>query len=319
MKAVFLDAGTLPGVDWSAFPIECSLVHYQQTPKGLVIPRLCDAEIVITNKVALDAEQLAQLPQLRCICVAATGVNHIDIAAATKHGIVVCNARDYATHAVAQHVFALLLALTNQIISNQRAIAQGEWSRSPSFCLLNHPIRPLHGLTLTILGYGTLGQATAKLASAFGLNICIAERPDATTIRPGRTAFHQALATADIVSLHCPASSQQFLLGAHELSLLKPSALLINTARGQLIDPEALAEALRQRRLAGAALDVLMVEPPALDDVLLGTDIPNLILSPHVAWASADSMQNLTNQVIENLSNFLQNTPIRVCNAHDPQ
>ena len=312
-QAVLLDADTLPNTNWSALSALCHLQSFGTTAPELVIPRLLDADIVISNKVLLTAEILQQLPKLQLICVAATGTNNVDIQAAKSLGITVCNVRDYATHAVSQHAIALLLALSNQIVSNARAIAGGEWSESPIFCLLKHPIRQLHGLTMTIIGFGSLGQATAQLAQAFGMRICIAERPDAEVVREGRVPFNDALAKADVVSLHCPAVGSGFLIGATELSLLKPTALLVNTARGALIDPLALAAALRSGRIAGAALDVLTVEPPKASDVLLAQDIPNLLLSPHVAWASADAMQNLVDQVIENIHAFINQQPIRTC------
>jgi len=310
--AVLLDADTLPNTDWSALSGHCTLQTYGMTTSESVVSRLANADIAISNKVQLNAEVLRQLPKLKLICVAATGINNIDLAAAKQLGIVVCNARDYATHAVSQHTMALLLALCNQITANAQASKNGEWSQSPIFCLLKHPIRQLHGLTMTIVGFGSLGQATAKLAAAFGMQVCLAERPNADVIRYGRVAFHTALAKADVVSLHCPAVGADFLLGEAEFALLKPTALLINTARGSLVDPRALADALRHGRLAGAALDVLIQEPPSATDLLL-TELPNLLLSPHVAWASADAMQNLVNQVIENILAFMEQQPLRCC------
>lgn len=312
-KAIFLDAATLPNTDWSPLGSNCQLVSYANTSPQEVVSRCQDADIVITNKVVLCAEVLAQLPKLKLICVAATGTNNVDLEAAKARNIAVCNVRNYATAAVSQHAFALLLALTNQINTNARAIAQGEWSRSPTFCLLTNPIQQLSGLTITIVGYGDLGQATARLAQAFGMKLCIAERPGARVIRPGRTEFITALRQADVVSLHCPAQHSDFLIGSAELAEMKPSALLINTARGALVDPLALIAALKQGKLAGAALDVLITEPPPIDDPLLTCQLSNLILSPHVAWASAHAMQELTNQVIENILSFYQGRPSRLC------
>ncbi len=311
--AVLLDADTLPNTNWSGLAKFCELQRYGSTSADLITSRLANADIVISNKVQLSAEVLRQLPHLKLICIAATGINNVDLNAARQLGITVCNARDYATHSVAQHAMALLLGLSNQIHENAQAIAAGQWSESPTFCLLKHPIRQLHGLTMTIIGFGNLGQATARLAQAFGMNICIAERPHAEQVREGRVAFAQALAQADVVSLHCPAVGSNFLLGAAELELLKPTAMLINTARGALVDPEALVNALQTGQLAGAALDVLAQEPPAITDVLLNPNIPNLLLSPHVAWASADAMQNLVDQIIENIQSFLSERPIRCC------
>lgn len=312
-RAIFLDAATLPNTDWSTLGANCQLVSYPYTSPQEILTRCQDADIVITNKVVLSAETLAQLPNLKLICIAATGTNNVDLDAAKARNIAVCNVRNYATAAVSQHTMALLLALTNQITTNARAIAEGAWSRSSTFCLLTHPIQELSGRTFTIVGYGDLGQATARLAQAFGMKLCIAERPGATEIRPGRTEFYAALRQADVVSLHCPAQLHHFLIGSAELAELKPSAFLLNTARGALVDPNALIAALQQGRLAGAALDVLITEPPRPDDPLLTCQLPNLILSPHVAWASANAMQELTNQVIENILMFCQGRPSRLC------
>jgi glycerate dehydrogenase len=209
-------------------------------------------------------------------------------------------------------VFALLLQLTNHIQSYHQAVQQGVWSQSPQFCLHLQPIEELAGKTMTLLGYGDLGQATARLAEAFGMKVLIAERHDATEIRTGRTAFETALRQADVLSLHCPLTdSTAKLINAKTLSRMKPTALLINTARGGLIDETALAEALTSGTLAGAALDVLSTEPPAVNHPLLEPALPNLIITPHVAWASRQAMQRLVLQLSENLQAFISQKPIR--------
>lgn len=313
---VLLDADTLAGADLTALqPEGCQLISWPATTSAQRLSRCQHADIIISNKVQLDAALLRQCPQLKLICIAATGINNVDLAVASELGILVCNVRDYALHAVPQHCMALLLALTNQVLPNQQAVQQGDWARSSHFCLHQHPIQSLYGKTLTLIGYGGLGQATARLAQAFGMQICLAERPDAQVLRPGRTAFRQAIAQADVVSLHCPAQSgQDFLLGATELSWFKPTALLINTARGSLVDPIALLEALQHGRLAGAALDVLVQEPPAADDLLCNSRLPNLLLSPHVAWATQHSIKLLVEQLTENIQQFLRGSPVRACN-----
>lgn len=315
ISIVLLDADTLAGAALTALALPgCQLTVWPDTPADLRLARCADAEILVSNKVVLDHELLASCPKLRLICVAATGTNNVDLAAAQALGITVCNVRDYALQAVPQHCMALLLALSNQILANQQAIWRGDWAASRHFCLHQHPVSTLAGKTLTIVGYGGLGQATARLAQAFGMQICLAERPDATVLRPGRTAFRQALQQADVVSLHCPAQAgQDYLLGATELSWLKPSALLINTARGALVDPNALLAALQQGRLAGAALDVLEQEPPPVADPLCNSKLPNLLLSPHIAWASTDSIRQLISQLAENISQFLAGQPVRCC------
>ena len=236
----------------------------------------------------------------------------VDLAAAKAAGIVVCNAQGYAGTAVPQQVFALLLQLTNHIQSYHQAVQQGVWSQSTQFCLHLQPIEELAGKTMTLLGYGDLGQATARLAEAFGMKVLIAERHDATEIRVGRTTFEAALRQADVLSLHCPLTdSTAKLINAKTLSWMKPSALLINTARGGLIDETALAEALTKGTLAGAALDVLSTEPPAVDHPLLNSDLPNLLITPHVAWASRQAIQRLVVQLSENLQAFISQQPIR--------
>lgn len=316
MKIVFLDAATVQGADlrplFETGSPQVQLHHTTSANERLA--HLADADVAITNKVVLDRVLLSQLPHLKLICIAATGTNCVDLAAAREFGITVCNARDYALDSVPQHTIALLLALTNQIVANHQAVMAGEWQQSPIFCLHQHPLQSLQGKTLTIVGYGGLGAATAALAKAFGMQICIAERPDATVVRADRTPFRQALECADVISLHCPAiAGRGFLLDQQQFAWLKPSALLINTARGQLVNPQALLDALQQGRLAGAALDVLLQEPPPQDDPLIKAKLPNLLLSPHVAWAADSAVQRLVDQIAENITSFASGSPIRSC------
>lgn len=312
---VFLEQDSLPGTDLSGWQqLSLTLHCYASTTATEVLARALPADILVVNKVQLNAEILAQLPKLKLICVTATGVNNIDVSAAQRLGIQVCNARDYALQAVPQHAMALLLSIVNQVLPYQQAIKAGLWSRSPMFCLLDHPIRQLAGQTFCVLGYGGLGQATAQLAAAFGMKILIAERPDADSVRPGRVSFRAALAQADVLSLHCPATDANYhLLNAERLSWLKPDAILINTARGSLIDPVALAAALRHGQLAAAGLDVLDIEPPPADHPLLAADIPGLLLSPHVGWASQQAMQTLITQTTENIQAYLAGENLRQC------
>lgn len=312
---VFLDQATLPDIDLSvleqlSLPLRC----YSHTSPTEVLSRLAEATVAIVNKVELDSRLLAQLPNLRLICVTATGTNNIDLVAAKQAGITVCNARDYATLAVPQHAMALLLGLFNQIAPYQQAVQQGAWSNSPHFCWLGYPIRQLAGLNFTVVGYGGLGQATARLAEAFGMQVLIAERPNSPNVRSGRLDFQQALQQADVLSLHCPATQDNYhLLNAETLSWMKPSAVVLNTARGSLIDEMALADALKNGRLAGAALDVLETEPPAPDHPLLQPDVPHLLMSPHVAWASQQAMQQLVAQTAENIRHYFAGNVIRRC------
>ncbi len=316
-KMVFLDQASLPGVNLTSLQsLGFELHSYPQTTPEQVLPRLQQATVAIVNKVVLDAHTLQQLPALKLICVTATGINNVDVAAATANGIRVCNARDYAREAVPQHAMALLLALVNQVLPYQQAIIRGDWSKSPQFCLLDYPIRQLCGLNFVVVGYGGLGQATAQLAKAFGMNLLIAERPGATAIRPGRLAFQQALQQADVLSLHCPATEEnQQLINAETLSWLKKDAILLNTARGSLIDSQALADALKNGVLGGAALDVLEQEPPPATHPLLDPTVPNLLLSPHVGWASRQAMQALVEQSAENIVAWQQQKALRCCNS----
>jgi glycerate dehydrogenase len=314
-QLVFLDQATLPDVDLSplqqlAMPLCC----YPQTTPAQVIERLTDASVAIVNKVVLSAAMLAQLPKLQLICVTATGINNIDLVAAKQAGITVCNARDYARHAVPQQAMALLLGLFNQIAPYHQAVQQGAWSNSSQFCWLGYPIRQLAGLNFTVVGFGGLGQATAQLAAAFGMQIVIAERPDSVVVREGRVSFQQALHQADVLSLHCPATDDNHhLLNAETLSWLKPSAVVLNTARGSLIDATALALSLKNGSLAGAALDVLDIEPPPPYHPLLQPDVPNILISPHVGWASQQAMQQLVEQTADNIKSFLAGMPKRNC------
>jgi glycerate dehydrogenase len=312
---VFLEQDSLPGTDlssWQQLPV--TLHCYQSTAASEVLDRALAADILVVNKVRLDAMILAQLPRLKLICVTATGVNNVDLVAAKRLGIRVCNARDYALQAVPQHAMALLLSLVNQVIPYQQAIQAGRWSQSSMFCLLDYPIRQLAGQTFCVVGYGGLGKATAQLAAAFGMKVVIAERPNAEVVRPGRVSFQAALKQADVLSLHCPATDENYhLLNAERLSWLQPHAILINTARGSLIDAQALATALRQGRLAAAGLDVLDIEPPPADHPLLASDIPGLLLSPHVGWASQQAMQTLIAQTTENIQAYLHGQAVRVC------
>ena len=267
---------------------------------------------MISNKVRLDAAAFAAAPQLRLVCVAATGTNNVDLDAAQRHGVTVCNVRGYATPAVVQHVYALILALTTRLPDYQRDVANGRWQASPYFCLLDHPIRELAGRTLGIVGYGELGSAVARVAAAFGMSVLIAQRAGSAA-QAGRLALTELLPLVDILSLHCPLTPQtRGLIGAQELALMKPDALLINTARGGLVDEAALAAALRGGKLGGAGIDVLSEEPPRDNNPLLATDIPNLIVTPHIAWASREARQRVIDAIAANIRAFLAGTPVNV-------
>lgn len=288
-------------------------VDYPATTPAQVVERLAGAEIAITNKVPIDAAALAALPALKMIAISATGTNNVDLDACRARGIVVSNIRGYAEHTVPEHVMALLLALSRNLIAWRETLQAGAWQRAEQFCLFDHPIRDLHGATLGLIGSGTLGKGVARLAEAFGMRVLRAEHKQATAVRPGYTAFAEVLATADAISLHCPLTAETIgLIGEPELRAMKRSALLVNTARGGIVDEAALVRALKEGWIAGAGFDVVTVEPPPaghplLDPALLA--LPNFLLTPHVAWSSRPAMQTLADQLIANIEAFAAGAP----------
>ncbi|HPT48789.1 MAG TPA: D-2-hydroxyacid dehydrogenase [Accumulibacter sp.] len=288
-------------------------IEYPRTDASQAAERLAEATIAIVNKLPLDKDLLAASPGLRMVAVSATGTNNIDLDACEERGIVVSNIRGYAVHTVPEHVMSLLLALARDIVGYRQAVLAGEWQRSAQFCCFAHPIRDLHGAILAVIGSGSLGNGVARLAAAFGMRVLRVERKDAAQVRPGYTPFAQALRQADAISLHCPLTpTTRHLIGEAELRTMKPSALLINTARGGLVDEAALATALRQGWIAGAGFDVLSTEPPKDGNVLLDPRLlalPNFLLTPHVAWASRPAMQALADQLTANLEAFARGQP----------
>jgi glycerate dehydrogenase len=285
-------------------------IEYDETDISEIVPRLREATIVISNKLPLRAETLAQLAALKLIAVAATGVDNIDLAYCKEHHIAVCNTRGYAVNSLPEHVLMLMLALRRNLIAYREDVQAGLWNDARQFCLLDHPIGDLHGAKLGIIGYGRLGRSMAQLAQAVGMEVMIAERKNATEIREGRVAFEQVLKQSDVLSLHCPLTDDtRNLIGAEELNQMKPNAVLINTARGALIDDYALIDALTNEKIAGAGIDVLRVEPPREGSPLLDPRLPNLIITPHNAWASRQAMERLAGQLIDNLEAFVRGEP----------
>lgn len=272
--------------------------------------RVREASIVITNKVVLRGELLATLPQLKMVACAATGTDNVDLAWCREHGIVVSNIRGYAANTVPEHAIAMAMALRRSLLAYRRDVLAGKWRRSSNFCFFDHPIRDLHGATLGVVGRGTLGEGVARLGGAFGMRVLWAERKGAAKVSPGRTAFEDVLRASDVISLHCPLNAEtRGLIGEAELRLMKPDAILINTARGGLVDEAALVRALREGWIGGAGFDVLSKEPPREGNPLLELDLPNFILTPHVAWASAGAMQALLDQLTGNLEAFARGEP----------
>lgn len=284
--------------------------EYAHTAFDQIVPRLRDATVAIINKVQLSDETLAKLPGLKMIAVTATGYDCIDIAACRGRGIAVANIRNYANHTVPEHVFALVLALRRNLLAYRQEIEQGAWQQSEQFCLFTHPITELSGSTMGIIGEGAIGQGTAAIARGFGMNVLFAYHPSPKKKEVALTPFDQVLAESDILSLHCPLTPvTRDLIGINELRKMKRSALLINTARGGLVDEAALVQALDEGLIAGAGFDVLTVEPPKDGNPLLDLRRSNFILTPHVAWASDGAMQCLADQLIDNIEAWAVGKP----------
>ena len=309
MKTVFLDYQTFSKDSdlTSLQQVVDDLTVYATTSPEQVIARCQNAEVVLSNKVLLNREILSQLPKLKLVCITATGINNIDIKAARALNIAVTNVGGYAKNSVAQYVFAQILAYYSQIAHHNDNCQKGLWQQSDTFCLHGNGSIELAGKSIAIIGYGALGQKVAKIARAFDMKVLIAERPDAATIRPERMAFLAAIEQADIISLHCPQTLEtQGMFNAKLFTRMKPSAILINTARGALINNEDLLNALNNEQIACAILDVLEQEPPPKDHILLAAQSPKLKITAHIAWASQQAQQTLLNLVAANISAFKQ-------------
>jgi len=300
MKGVFLDIDSLNRDDLRMDGLNAhftELSFYPQTTKQDLEQRLTNAEVVMVNKVILNAAVLKRARKLKLICIVATGTNNVDLTAAAELGIVVTNIRGYANQSVVQHVFSLILSLSRNLNHYQNAIARGDWQKSELFCLLDYPITDLEGKTLGIIGYGALGRSIEKMARCLGLDVCIAQYHDDDHGMPF-LPLEQLIKTSDIISLHCPLTDKtRNLIGEAELKKMKNSALLINTARGGIVNEAALAKALELGWIAGAGIDVLEVEPPDGSSPLT-SETKNLILTPHIAWASRGARQNIVDQLI---------------------
>tara|TARA_R110000868_G_scaffold51304_4_gene162871 strand:- start:1213 stop:2166 length:954 start_codon:yes stop_codon:yes gene_type:complete len=309
MRAVFLDYQTFSqSLDLSTInQVVSNLNLHATTSPSQVVQHSANAEIILTNKVELSRETLSQLPDLKLICVTATGINNVDIAAAKALGIAVTNVSGYAKNTLVQYIFAQLLAHFSQIEHHNRNTQQGLWQKSETFCLHGNGSIELAGKSIAIIGYGALGQKVADIAKAFDMTVLIAERPGATTIRPERMAFLAAIEQADIISLHCPQTPEtQGMFNAELFARMKTSAILINTARGALINNQDLLSALNNDEIACAILDVLEQEPPPKDHILLAAQSPKLKITAHIAWASQQAQQALLNLVARNITAFKQ-------------
>jgi glycerate dehydrogenase len=309
MRGVFLDLGTVSNGDLDTAPLSAvlpGLAIHEQTRQDEVPARIAGCEVALLNKCRVTREMMAANPQLRLIALTATGVDNVDVAAAREFGIGVANLRDYCTPSVVQHVFAVLLALTHRLAEYDQFTRSGGWGRAGQFSVFPFPIRELRGRTLGIVGFGALGRGVAQAAPAFGMKVLVANRPGGERAA-GRLDLHDLLSVADVLSLHCPLTpATRGMIGGRELARMKPDAILINTARGALIDAAALAAALREGRLGGAGIDVLDREPPVDGNPLLEPGIPSLIVTPHTAWAARESRQRCLDELAANVEAFLR-------------
>ena len=308
MKAVFLDFATMgSGLDLKELEsLVSELVVHEDSPEDTVADRIADADIVFTNKIRLTRELLEHAPKLTFIALTATGTDNIDTDCAKEHGIGVANIRHYCTRSVVEHVFGVLLSLTHSLGQYRRSVRAGDWQRSSDFCMLHYPVRELSSMTLGVVGYGALGQGVARIAREFGMQILVAARPGSEQVPGDRVGFDRLLAEADVISLHCPLTdATRNLFGAPEFRAMKRSAILVNTARGGLVDSQALADALASGEIAAAAVDVLPNEPPVDGDPLLDYGGDNLIVTPHIAWATDEARQNAIDELAANTRAFL--------------
>lgn len=303
MNVVFLDSDTLP-LSLAAPEWVTDWQDRAATSAEQLVQAALHAHVLITNKVRIGRAELEQLPNLRFICVAATGYDCIDLVACREHDVQVCNVPAYSAQSVAESVIAAIFALRRQLLAYRHA-ARHDWPTSAHFCEHRQPIQDVQGSVLGIVGKGAIGLVTARLASALGMRLLFAEHRGVTAVRQGYQAFESVLAQSDVISLHCPLTDYTHLLiGSAELAQMKPGALLINTARGPLVDEAAVLAALERGRLGGAALDVLCEEPPQADHPLLNSRHPSLIVTPHVAWASQSSLQRLADGILANLQGY---------------
>ena len=315
-KGVFLDADSIrpDELDLGSLKQAVSiLTFYPHTRLEDAVARIGSASVVICNKTPMRREVMAESPNLKLITVAATGVNNVDLAAAKSLGIVVCNARGYSTPSVVQVVFTMILGLMTRLSDYQRATSSGVWQKSQQFCALEFPFSELMGKRIGIVGYGEIGQAIERVALAFGMVSLIAERRGSPSVRENRIAFEEVVAQADVLTLHCPlVPGTKDLVAEKELASMKSDALLINTARGGVVNEVALRDALMQGHIGGAGVDVLTAEPPTEGNLLLDPAIPSLIVTPHIAWASREARQRLVDQMANNIRSFKAGTPQNV-------
>ena len=308
MKAVFLDYSTMgPALDLRPLTtLLPELEIFDATSDAEVAERIREAEFVFVNKIRLNDELFAAAPKLRFIGLTATGTDNVDVDSAARHGVAVCNIRAYCTQSVTEHVFGVLLMLTHNLQRYADSVRAGAWQRAADFCMLDFPARELSRMTLGIVGFGELGTAVAQTARHFGMSVMVAARPGDDRVPDGRVAIDKLLECSDVISLHCPLTEQtRGFFGASAFRKMKSTAILINTARGALVDSAALVDALRGGEIGGAAIDVLPVEPPVDGDPLLDYESHNLLLTPHIAWSTDRARQDAINELAANVAAFL--------------
>jgi glycerate dehydrogenase len=315
MRVVFLDRASLKA-KIKRFAFSSDYVEHQKTDAGEIVERLSGADIAIINKVPLRADTLRRLPRLKLIAVAATGYDVVDIPYCQEHGIAVANIRNYAVHTVPEHAFAMILALRRNLLAYRQDVEAGVWNKSEQFCFFTHDIGDLYGATLGIIGEGAIGQGTAAIGRAFGMQVLFADHAPPKMEGVQFTPFDQVLARSDVISLHCPLTpATRNLIDINALRKMKRNALLVNTARGGLVNEDALIQALDEGLIAGAGFDVLTVEPPRDGHPLLDVRRPNFILTPHVAWASDGAMQFLADQLVDNVNAWVSGKPQHLVTA----
>ncbi len=309
LHIVVLDRDTLVNRPFD-FDFPHTLSSYGTTEAHETLERIRGADIVITNKVVISAQAFAENPQLKLVAVTATGVNNVDVEAAKQNGTAVCNIRAYGNESVAEHAFMMMITLMRNLPAYQRDVAAGLWENSPFFCHLGAPMRDLNGKTLAIFGRGNIGKTLATYAQAFKMNVVFAEHKNAQSVRDGYVSFDEAIRSADVVSLNCPLTPQTAnMIGEAELQQMKPGAILINCGRGGLVDEAALVAALKYGQIGGAGFDVLTQEPPRNGNPLLKARLPNLIVTPHIAWASQEAANRLFDILLDNINHFVAGNP----------
>jgi len=309
LHIVVLDRDTLVNRPFD-FDFPHTLSSYGTTEAHETLERIRGADIVITNKVVISAQAFAENPQLKLVAVTATGVNNVDVEAAKQNGTAVCNIRAYGNESVAEHAFMMMITLMRNLPAYQRDVAAGLWENSPFFCHLGAPMRDLNGKTLAIFGRGNIGKTLATYAQAFKMNVVFAEHKNAQSVRDGYVSFDEAIRSADVVSLNCPLTPQTAnMIGEAELQQMKPGAILINCGRGGLGAEAALVAALKYGQIGGAGFDVLTQEPPRDGNPLLKARLPNLIVTPHIAWASQEAANRLFDILLDNINRFVAGNP----------